>query len=334
MLIDLANIRLDGGTQPRAVINSPLFEEYAQAIAEGASFPAIVVFYDGTDYWLADGFHRFHAHETLGLAQIDADVRQGDRRAAVLHSVGANADHGWRRTNDDKRRAVAALLADNEWAHWSDAEIARRCRVSQPFVSKMRPVTYNVIGDDQRTYRDRHGNTSTMNVEPLRAVRNAAALVAGRVPDAKPQPEIAASAEIGIGTASVATGIKSDKLARIARSGEIEGARKDGAAWVFDTAKLKDWMAGPEAEPEPEPLAYDHEANRPMHAAIDLIEALVTGVSPAALLDWWASYLGKGFEGDAVAGARNWINYFAEGYPAAERSRQALLSRIPQEEAA
>nr|WP_244557034.1 hypothetical protein [Fulvimarina manganoxydans] len=67
-----------------------------------------------------------------------ADIRQGTRRDAILHSVGANATHGMRRTNADKRRAVTRLLEDAEWAAWSDREIARRCGVSQPFVGSMR----------------------------------------------------------------------------------------------------------------------------------------------------------------------------------------------------
>jgi hypothetical protein len=56
----------------------------------------------------------------------------------VLYSVGANAHHGLRRTNADKRRAVEMLLRDEEWRGWSDREIARRCAVTHPFVGKIR----------------------------------------------------------------------------------------------------------------------------------------------------------------------------------------------------
>lgn len=51
----------------------------------------------------------------------------------------ANACHGQRRTNEDKRRAVMVLLNDAEWGKWSDNEVARRAGVSQPFVSGLRP---------------------------------------------------------------------------------------------------------------------------------------------------------------------------------------------------
>lgn len=137
--LPLDTIRTDGGTQPRATIDFNVVEEYAQAMADGAPLPPITVFHDGADYWLADGFHRRAAAEALGLVEIECDVRQGTRRDAVLHSVGANAAHGMRRTNDDKRRAVLTLLNDPEWSAWSDREIARRCAVEAKMVGRMRP---------------------------------------------------------------------------------------------------------------------------------------------------------------------------------------------------
>src|SRR5690348_8493475 len=35
--------------------------DYTQAMVDGAEFPPLVVFWDGSDYWLADGFHRHSA---------------------------------------------------------------------------------------------------------------------------------------------------------------------------------------------------------------------------------------------------------------------------------
>lgn len=138
--LPITSIRTDGGTQPRSTIDFGVVEDYATAMADGATLPPLTVFYDGQDHWLADGFHRRAAAETLGLAEVECDVRQGTRRDAVLFSVGANAAHGMRRTNEDKRRSVLTLLNDAEWAKWSDGEIARKCAVSQPFVSKIRPA--------------------------------------------------------------------------------------------------------------------------------------------------------------------------------------------------
>ena len=139
MKITLNRIKTDGGTQPRAELSETLAAEYAEAMLAGAQFPPVVLFNDGTDHWLADGFHRHKAALDNGLGKIDADVRQGSHRDAILFSVGANAAHGQRRTNDDKRRAVMTLLDDEEWHVWSDSEIARRCGISDKTVARYRP---------------------------------------------------------------------------------------------------------------------------------------------------------------------------------------------------
>jgi hypothetical protein len=59
-------------------------------------------------------------------------------RDALLYSVSANSAHGLPRTNADKRKAVALLLADSEWSRWSDREIGRHCQVNNKVVGRMR----------------------------------------------------------------------------------------------------------------------------------------------------------------------------------------------------
>jgi hypothetical protein len=135
----IAAIRTDGGTQTRAMLNEEQIVSYAEAMDDGAVFPPVTVFYDGTTYWLADGFHRLEATRRGSVKTIAADVRQGTRRDAILFSVGANAQHGLHRSNDDKRRAVTLLLSDSEWVKWSDREIAKACGVSPTFVGSLRP---------------------------------------------------------------------------------------------------------------------------------------------------------------------------------------------------
>ncbi len=137
-MLKLDLIRIDGGTQPRASINESVVAEYAEALTEGAKLPAVVVFHDGADYWLADGFHRYHATRRIGALDIDVEIKQGTKRDAVLYSVGANHAHGLRRTNEDKRNAVLTLLRDDEWMAWSDSKIARACGVSDKTVAVVR----------------------------------------------------------------------------------------------------------------------------------------------------------------------------------------------------
>lgn len=167
----LAVIQIDGGTQSRATLNEQVVNEYAEAIQAGATFPPIVVYYDGKKHWLADGFHRFHAYQKAGREKVAADVRQGTRRDAILHSVGANEAHGLRRTNDDKRRAVLTLLGDTEWSKWSDGEIAKRCAVSREYVNRLRPIVTCDQVTSERTYVTKHGTTATMKTAGINASR-------------------------------------------------------------------------------------------------------------------------------------------------------------------
>lgn len=156
----ISDIRIDGGTQPRAAILPAVVAEYAEEMTDGAAFPPVVVFYDGLQYWLADGFHRVAAAMQNGFKKIDADVKQGTQRDAVLYSVGANSSHGLRRTNADKRRAVETLLRDEEWSKWSNSEIARRCGVNHHMVADMKASLG--VSPSERTYTTKHGTVSTM----------------------------------------------------------------------------------------------------------------------------------------------------------------------------
>lgn len=158
MNISLDKIKIDGGTQSRAKIDQNVVAEYADAMKEGAKFPDVIVFHDGAEYFLADGFHRYFAAKRAGSPGIKCDIREGTLRDAVLFSFGANDKHGLRRTPDDKRKAVMAMLSDIEWQDWSDREIARQCNVSHPFVAAVRK---SMGATKTETKFNRRGNVST-----------------------------------------------------------------------------------------------------------------------------------------------------------------------------
>jgi len=160
--INIKTIRTDGGTQSRVEINNEIVTEYAEAIKAGAEFPAVVVFNDGVDNWLADGFHRFHAHNQAGKTSISADIHQGTARDAVLFSFGANGTHGLKRSNADKRKAVATMLSDAEWAEWSDRKIAEVCGVGHPFVAAIRNPE---VATKQQSNRETSAAKKTKKVE-------------------------------------------------------------------------------------------------------------------------------------------------------------------------
>lgn len=161
--VALADIHADQRAQPRESLNTEITESYANDMTAGAKFPPLVVFFDGRRYWLADGFHRRYAAMSAGLGELPCEVRSGGLREAILHSCSANSAHGYRRSNEDKRRAVLKLLGDEEWCKWSDHEVARRAGVSHPFVGSLRSSLVTVTSDP-RTYTTKHGTVAKMRV--------------------------------------------------------------------------------------------------------------------------------------------------------------------------
>ena len=168
--LPLNAISITGGTQSRVALNQEAVAEYAEVIRHAGELPPVVVFNDGASdgLWLADGFHRYHAHRAAGALEITCDVRVGTQRDAVLCSAGANASHGLRRTSDDKRHAVMLLLNDSEWSAWSQEKIAKTCGVSTGLVSKivnelslhceeMRPAV-RVVERSGQTYEQKTSN--------------------------------------------------------------------------------------------------------------------------------------------------------------------------------
>lgn len=132
----LHELRLDGGTQARAAMCQATVDAYMEALDQ---LPPVTAFRDADGIlWLADGFHRVEAARRVGRDMLVGVIHEGSQRDAVLHAVGANAEHGLPRTRADKQRAVERLLEDPEWSTWSDRAIARAARVTHPFVATVR----------------------------------------------------------------------------------------------------------------------------------------------------------------------------------------------------
>ena len=136
--IDIDRISINDNVQQRVQLDEKVIFEYTELIEDGGQFPPLTVFDDGEKLILADGRHRYEAYKLAGKDVVAAEILSGKERDAILHAVGANAKHGLRRTNADKRYAAETMLKDEEWGTWSDGEIARKVRVSQAFVSKIR----------------------------------------------------------------------------------------------------------------------------------------------------------------------------------------------------
>lgn len=139
-VLNIDALVLDEALQSREEISEVAVSEYAESIKAGEDFPPVLVYFDSINYYLTDGYHRYHAHKRAEKVSILCEIVSGTYRDAVLHSTGVNTTHGVRRTSADKRKAVMKLLDDPEWKKWSNAEIGRQCGVSAPFVANLREI--------------------------------------------------------------------------------------------------------------------------------------------------------------------------------------------------
>lgn len=138
VMVQLKDVKLDGGTQLRESINPEVLETYTEAMAAGVKFPPCVAFFDGAEYWLADGFQRVVSAKRNGIEALPFIIKPGSVRDAILYAAGANATHGAPRTAADKRKAVRAVLADPNWATKTDGWIATVCAVRHDMVKAIR----------------------------------------------------------------------------------------------------------------------------------------------------------------------------------------------------
>lgn len=137
MRIALSDIRIDGDTQPPNRLCDETVERYATILQQ---LPPVVIFHDGGAYWLADGFHRYHAARMAGAEGMDADVRKGTRTDARLFAASANSTHGRVRTRVELQWWIDQFLA-NEGKDWSDRRIAEVVGCSHATVASRRPKT-------------------------------------------------------------------------------------------------------------------------------------------------------------------------------------------------
>jgi hypothetical protein len=168
--LNLLAIRIDGGTQARVALDQAVVTEYAEHMKDGDKFPPIVVFHDGSDHWLADGFHRYFATKANGIVSIEADVKEGTQRDALLYAFGANGRRGLSMNFEDKRSIIKRMLEDGEWSQWSNAQIAKHVGVSKMTVGRVKSQLDEESGEPKETtkkYIDRHGNESTIDTAKI-----------------------------------------------------------------------------------------------------------------------------------------------------------------------
>lgn len=130
--IDIACITRDVVVRARGTDRATV-AAYAQAMRDGAVFPAIVVYRDRTATRLSEGAHRVEAALAIGMTTITAEIRQGGRKECIAHAVSTGRDFGLRFSTRDKRHQIELMLGN--FPKWSDRKIAEALGVDHKTVA-------------------------------------------------------------------------------------------------------------------------------------------------------------------------------------------------------
>ena len=151
--IDL--LRLDAGTQARVKTSEETVVEYAELLTEKTGWPfnnPVDVFHDGTDYFVADGFHRVLAANRVKRASVPCRIHSGTAHDAKIFGMTANDHHGLRMSRADKRACVQWLL-DNG-GKLTQEELSKKAGVSRSTLNRIISEKNQIVSmtqSDQKT---------------------------------------------------------------------------------------------------------------------------------------------------------------------------------------
>ena len=139
-MLALYKIRIDGNTQARIKLNQDVVNEYAEHLKDGDKFPPMVVFHDGADHWLADGFHRYFAYKLNKETMAEVEIIAGTIEDAQEYSFSANqgSKRGLSNSAEDNRNIITRMLQSLRWSTWSNSAIAKHVGVSIMTVSRVK----------------------------------------------------------------------------------------------------------------------------------------------------------------------------------------------------
>ena len=148
--VPLLLIRTDGGTQYRSNIDDGTVDDYKLAYKDGINLPPLQAVFDGTHYWIYDGFHRLKAMQTLGKSEVPICYLEGTLDDAKLLALTVNAKHGLPRNLATKRAIGIAALQCPALKDRTTYDIAKITGLSSPFIKSLRDPEAKVRQQDAR----------------------------------------------------------------------------------------------------------------------------------------------------------------------------------------
>jgi hypothetical protein len=176
--LPINTITLDRDIQIRERTDPATVREYAELKKEGYSFPPIVIFTDGVNNYLADGWHRLEADGRNNAQAVACRVFKGSKDHAILFAIWNNREQMGLRW-DKQARDRSVLQLHRLHPDWSDGVIHQATRVPVSTVRRLRQEERRITGEikpdkvrgtdnrcqsaskrphDRNAHADKHGN--------------------------------------------------------------------------------------------------------------------------------------------------------------------------------
>jgi hypothetical protein len=144
--LQIEKITLDPDVQVRGITHRETVRDYAQQKKEGYSFPPIVIFTDGLNNYLADGWHRLEADRLNDVATVACQIYEGCKDDAILFAIWKNRTQlgiSW----DKEARERSVLHVHRLHPDWSDHLIQRATAVPRTTVWRLREAERRRTGE-------------------------------------------------------------------------------------------------------------------------------------------------------------------------------------------
>jgi transposase-like protein/uncharacterized ParB-like nuclease family protein len=133
-------VRLEG-------LSEDWVDKYTIILEEGGEMEPVVVYQEGNEFILADGFHRVEAHKRAGLDTVEAYVQLGGREGAIRYAEEANLKHGYALSNLDKKNILYRRMGEGrDWFRRGDDGMPKII-ISEREIAKMLGVSRQTVNN-------------------------------------------------------------------------------------------------------------------------------------------------------------------------------------------
>ncbi len=123
--LELNHLRTLFENEEVAPLSEAILNRYLSEISAAQSCSKLRVCFDGSEYWLFDGYHRLEAMRKLGFNMCVVQVYKGTRRDAFRRYIKDKLRCQGRQSSHVFKHCLNVLGKDNEWGSAKEEKLAQ-----------------------------------------------------------------------------------------------------------------------------------------------------------------------------------------------------------------